>query len=184
MKVYTVHERGAAAVEQEAGTAAPGLSPIPADRVDRAEQLVFIGDGFSWLAADLPPVMLIAHKLWGGLAIYAAALAAIIALFWTAGAAPGWIVLAVAALHVIFGFEFNELRRASLDAKGWSDLGTVTGKSRNDCERRFLDTWLPSQPLILSATGQNDALRQVSGVQPPATSKTPKRGFGLPWAKR
>lgn len=183
MKVYTVHERGAAAVEKELGSDIPVLSPIPADRIDRAEQLVFIGDGFSWLAAELPPAMLIAHKLWVGLAIYAAALAAIAVVFWSVGAAPGWIVLAVATLHVIFGFEFNELRRSSLDAKAWSNLGTVTGKSCGDCERRFLDTWLPRQPLIMSPTGQNEAPRQVS-VPKPSGYQAPKRKFNLPWTKR
>jgi hypothetical protein len=29
-------------------------------------------------------------------------------------------------------------------------LGTVTGVSAIDCERRFFDGWLPSQPILAS----------------------------------
>ncbi len=184
MKVYTVHERGAAAVAQEHGTDAPRLSPIPADRVDRAEQLVFIGDGFSWLAAEFPPIILIAHKLWVGLAIYAAAVITLIALLWSTGAVPGWSVLAVLALHVIFGFESNELRRSSLDAKGWSNVGTVTGKSRDDCERRFLDSWLPQQPLMIDRTSETNAPQPPNETPLELKRPTAMRGFTRPWSKR
>lgn len=184
MKVYTVHERDAAAALQETGTTGPGLGPTPADRIDRAEQLVFVGDGFSWLAFDLPPAMLIAHNLWFGLAIYTGAFAAIIALFWSAGAAPAWIGLAIVALHLIFGFEFSELRRSSLDAKGWANLGTITGQNRDDCERRFLESWLPRQPLISRQEGDTVAPSTRTILQPQSTSPVSKRGFGLPWSKR
>jgi hypothetical protein len=184
MKVYTVHERGAPADQQQHGTDTLRLGQTPADRVDRAEQLIFIGDGFSWLTAELPPLMLIAHQLWTGLAIYAAALAAVIALLWSAGAAPGWIVLAVLALHVIFGFEFNELRRSALDAKGWSNIGTVTGKSRDECERRFLDSWLPHQPLIISNNNETEPSQTVTLAQQKPASPAAKRGFKLPWSQR
>ena len=48
MRTYTIHER-----------------PDPAaDRVDRAEGLVFIKDGFSWAAALFAPLWLIVHRLW------------------------------------------------------------------------------------------------------------------------
>ena len=36
----------------------------PADRVDRAEGLVFIKDGFSWFAALFAPLWLLVHRLW------------------------------------------------------------------------------------------------------------------------
>ena len=39
---------------------------VPADRLDRAERLVFVKDGFSWLAACCPPLWLLANGLWLG----------------------------------------------------------------------------------------------------------------------
>ena len=36
----------------------------PADRIDRAERLAFVRDGFSWSAALFTPVWLLAHRLW------------------------------------------------------------------------------------------------------------------------
>src|SRR2546423_14987770 len=54
MRTYTIHER-----------------PDPAaDRVDRAEGLVFVKDGFAWAAALFAPIWLVAHRLWGPLLGY------------------------------------------------------------------------------------------------------------------
>ena len=36
----------------------------PPDRVDRAESLVFIKDGFGWVAALFAPIWLLVHRLW------------------------------------------------------------------------------------------------------------------------
>ena len=48
MRTYTIHER----------------PDPPADRVDRAESLVFVKDGFSWVAALFAPLWLLVHRLW------------------------------------------------------------------------------------------------------------------------
>ena len=42
----------------------------PADRVDRAEGLVFIKDGFAWFAALFAPLWLLMHRLWWALLGY------------------------------------------------------------------------------------------------------------------
>ena len=48
--------------------------PNPAaDRVDRAESLVFVKDGFSWAAALFAPIWLIVHRLWWPLLGYVVA---------------------------------------------------------------------------------------------------------------
>ena len=39
----------------------------PADRIDRAEKLVFVKDGFSWAAALFGPLWMIFHRLWWAL---------------------------------------------------------------------------------------------------------------------
>ena len=168
MKVFTVHE--------------PHGAHATSDRVDRAEKFVFVPDGFDrWMAA-FPPLVLIVNRMWIGLAIYLAALAAIVALLSAVGASPEWIALGVTALHVIFGFEASELHRASLEAQGWSMLGTVTGRTRAECERRFIEDWLPSQPLISGLRTAREAAPQ-GGDLPGVANAAPPRRFSLPWSR-
>ena len=166
MKVYTVHE--------EQGSRAAS------DRVDRAERMAFVADGFSWPMAVVPPLVMLVNQMWIGLAVYIAALAAIVALLAAAGASPEWIALGVLALHVISGFEASELRRTALEARGWAMLGTVSGRSQAECERRFIEDWLPGQPLISGLRSQADAAPQ--GGDQPALARPPRR-FGWPWSR-
>jgi hypothetical protein len=129
----------------------------PADRIDRAERLVFVKDGFSWLAAVFGPVWLLAHRLWWPLLGYVLLSAAFqLLLTYIPVLDPGWIGLAGLALSLLIGFEADTLRRWGLRRRGWTALGTVTGKTASECERRFFDAWLPMQP-ILASGGQTQA---------------------------
>ncbi len=129
---YTVHE-----------------PPEPnADRVDRGADLRFVKDGFSWITALFPPFGLAVSQLWLPLVAYivfvgvgAVALSAL-------GVSENWISLTMFALHIFMGFEHSTLQRWTLDNAGWNMLGTVTGKSLDECERRFFEGWLPGQPMI------------------------------------
>lgn len=120
----------------------------PADRVDRAEGLVFIKDGFAWFAALFAPLWLLMHRLWWALLGYVA-LAAALQLAQKSGvlteSTTGLVMLAV---NLLVGFEAGTLRRWALDRKGWSMLGAVSGRTVDECERRFFDGWLPSQPIL------------------------------------
>lgn len=129
---YTVHE---------------GATP-PTDRIDRADALVFIKDGFSFPAFVAAPAWLAGHRLWLGLLGYAAIVVAVLS-------ANAWLglpmvpsIAAIVALHLFVGFEADTVERLSLETKGWSTLGSVTGTSALDCERRFFETWLQSQPIF------------------------------------
>lgn len=123
--------------------------PKPAaDRVDRAESLVFIKDGFSWIAALFAPLWMLVHRLWWPLLGYLVLSGAFELLRFATGADQRLIGLATFALNVLVGFEADTLRRWTLERRGWRMLGTVTGRTMLECERRFLDTWLPTQPLL------------------------------------
>lgn len=138
----------------------------PADRLDRAERLVFVKDGFNWPAALFAPLWLIANQLWLGLVAYAAAMGTLIAILIVAP--PEWIALAIAVVHIIFGFEADQLQRHRLEATGHTLLGTVIGRNEGDCERRFIEKWLPAQP-VLTRTG-------TTGVPPGGTAGGDRRG--------
>ena len=139
----------------------------PVDRVDRAESLVFVKDGFSWLAALLAPIWLMAHRLWWPLLGFVVAVGALEAIKRTAGVDQRWLGLAVLALNLMIGFEADTLRRWALERRSWRTLGSVSGKTAAECERRFFETWLPSQPII------------APRAQPPASGNGWRRLGGL-----
>lgn len=132
MATYTVHE-----------------PPQPtADRVDRGAELRFVKDGFSWLTALFPPFGLAASQLWLPLIAYIVAVGVGSVVLSALGVSENWISLTMLALNVFLGFEHSTLQRWMLDQGGWTMLGTVTGRTLAECERRFLEHWLPDQPVI------------------------------------
>jgi hypothetical protein len=54
----------------------------------------------------------------------------------------GWASLAIA---VLFAFEANDLRAASLERRGYRPAGVVSGRDRTEAERSFFSSWLPLQ---------------------------------------
>lgn len=132
MQTYTVHE----------------LPEPKADRIDRAEDLVFVKDGFSWPTFIFAPLGFIQAKLWVELIVYLVAMSLLGVALDGAGMSPAWISLIITAIGAFLAFEISSLHRASLDRRGWTIAGTVSGKSWAECERRFFEGWLPDQPMI------------------------------------
>ena len=127
----------------------------PPDRIDRAESFVFIKDGFSWSAALFAPIWLLAHRLWWPLLGYVVLSGLLELVRWVIPFDPGWVTLAAIGLHLLIGFEADTLRRWTLGQRGWRTLGSVSGRNATECERRFYDEWLPTQPLIAPASGSS-----------------------------
>jgi hypothetical protein len=122
-----------------------------ADRVERAEALEFVKDGFESLAFVLPPFWMASRGIWLGALAYAAAAIVVFASAAWLGVATLWPALAMLVVHLIVGAEADELHRSHLEASGWSTVGHVTGTGALDCERRFYDQWLPSAPMTRPA---------------------------------
>ena len=137
MQFYTVHE--------------PPEPPI--DRIDRAGSLTFIGDRYSPQATALGPLWLLANRLWHAFALYLAAVAVIAGVIFLAGLNPRWLLLIVGALNLIIGFEAASLKRWALERRGWRTLGAVSGRSIDECERRFLESWLPGERMAAASSG-------------------------------
>ena len=129
MQFYTVHE--------------PPDAPI--DRVDRAGSLTFIGDRYTPTATAFGPFWLLANRLWHAFGAYVVALAIAAVVVFVAGLNWRWLTLMVGALNLIVGFEAASLKRWALEQRGWRTLGTVSGRTLDECERRFLEGWLPEQ---------------------------------------
>jgi hypothetical protein len=129
--IYTVHEPPNAA----------------ADRLESAEQLVFVKDGFSWFAAALPPIWLLMKRMWLEFALYLGGTGLLV---WgmTAAGAPNTANVILLIVQIVFGFEAGALYSAALERRGWRLVGTVAGRNSEDCERRFLEVWLPTHTEI------------------------------------
>ena len=132
MIVFTVHEQP---------------NP-PTDLLDRAARLVFIKDQFMWLAALFPAVWLLVKGMWLELLIYVAFVSMLAWGLTAMGATPTLSGIIFFIVHIVFGFEASALYRSSLERRGWQMVGTVTGRTSTECERRFFDTWLPAQPVV------------------------------------
>jgi hypothetical protein len=157
--VYTVHER-------------PDHS---ADRLDRAEELIFVKDGFTWGAAMMPPVYFMSAGEWAALGAYLGAVTVLYSLLSTFGVSADWIMAAILALHVFIGFEASSLQRALLNWRGWSEIGSVSGRNLAECERRFFETWLPSQPAVSALRESRDPAGTLAGA---AVSLLDRSGLG------
>ena len=143
----------------------------PADRVDRAEQLMFVRDGFTWNAALLPPFWFAANQAWAGLIGYLLAAGAIVGAGKLLGLAPLWAGVGIVALHVFAGLEAGNIVRAELTRRGWNLIGTVSGRSLEECQRRFFDDWLPRQPVIAGLGGtRGGAADPIAGAVTPSAS--------------
>src|SRR4029453_1323838 len=114
MAVYTVHEPPNA----------------PASRIEKAEQLLFIKDGFSWAALFVPPLWFLFKGEWRGLIGYLVLVVLLTPLV-HAENPPAPAQALMLALSVIVGFEANNIRRWSRTRRGWREIATVSGSNRD-----------------------------------------------------
>ena len=131
----------------------------PADRLDRADELKFVKDGFSWVTAFLPPLGFAMKELWWAALAYVVFMSALVAGLIALHVSDDLVSLIVLAVHVFLGFEASSIERWFLDNKGYSMIGSVTGKNLAECEQRFFESWIPAQPVISSAKGASAGQR-------------------------
>jgi len=116
MTIYTAHYRRSAA-----------------DQPD----VILVKEGFCWPAFLVPPIWLLARRLWLGVLIYVLGASGIAAASELAGVGE----VAAAAASLAFGFWVgligNDWRRAKLDRLGYRELGVVAGADLDEAEERL-----------------------------------------------
>ena len=122
---------------------------VARDRLDRAAELVFVRDGFSWLAAIVPALWFLVKSLWLELLVFLGLAAAITWSVEAAGAFGELSGMVLIIIQIVLGFEAGALQGAVLERRGWRLVGTVTGHNQDDCERRFFETWQPGEPATI-----------------------------------
>jgi hypothetical protein len=137
----------------------------PEDIEERAGKLVFVKEGLSFWALIAPALWLLVNRVWWGLLAYVVLSVAMVAGLMALGAGEQAMFWGGFALNLIFAYEARDLYRGSLERRGFGLIGVVSGRNLEECERRFLQEWLPeargqrSRLMAMSATGT-----QVSGA--------------------
>lgn len=116
------------------------------DRLDRAERLAFVKDGFHWMAALFPVIWLPVKGLWIELVVFIVGAGLLTWALEALGVNNELVSMLFLIAQIIIGFEATNIQGAALERRGWRMAGTVTGRSREECEARFLSTWLAGQP--------------------------------------
>jgi|FEC22Drversion2_1045045.scaffolds.fasta_scaffold00286_28 hypothetical protein len=131
MKVFTVHE-----------------PPAPTEGSARFDRHAFVREGFSWAALFFPFLWLLWHRMWWVLLGW---LAVAVATTLIAELIPGTEV-AVGIFSVLFtlwfALEANELRRWSLEQKGWRMVGIAAGRDLVEAEQSFFRRQEHARPAV------------------------------------
>lgn len=115
------------------------------DIAARADGIVFVREGFAWLALLFPVIWLLYHRMWLVLVCFLAIVFALSVPFAAAGL-PEWLgTLLSFGLSLLLALEGNDLRRWSLARRGFQTVDVTAGRDREECERRFFDGWLMRQ---------------------------------------
>lgn len=145
------------------------------DLARRAEALVFVKEGFSWPALLVPGLWLLYQRMWLELIVF---ILLFVLLAWVFGpsdeaqALLGWTSVAIV---VLFAFEANDLRGASLERRGYRLAGVAVGRGLDAAELAFLRTWLPRrQRTAGEREGDQEAPRRAKAHARQATA--PMRG--------
>lgn len=160
MVTYTVHERDS------------DVKDITA----RAEAILFVKEGFAWLALLFPVLWMLFHRMWLVLLFFIVIVAALQVGFAAAGAgeaAAGWVTF---ALSLLFALQANDLRRWSLARKGYQLAGLVSGRDLRECEQRFFDDWLAVEDTPAGGTPKTSPPVAPSGKAAAAPAESGGQG--------
>lgn len=106
---------------------------------DGPERFAFVKDGFSWPALFFPALWILWHRLWLTLL---GAVIFVLVIAWTNRLVGDNAATWLAILGVIlFAFEANNIRRLSLESRGFDELGGASGVNIEEAEMRFFDKW-------------------------------------------
>jgi hypothetical protein len=141
MRLYSVH--------------APPGDPLDLDRAR------FVKEGFSWPALFFPVLFLLWHRLWLALVWYVVFVLAVMWIGRLSGADPA--TLSALLGGILFAFEANNIRRGSLGARGWREIGGTSGRGIEEAEARFFGRW--------SAQGERGATIARAAYPPAARER-------------
>jgi hypothetical protein len=110
-------------------------------------EAAFVRQAFSWKAFFFGPLWLLRHRLWAGLALWAAGYSILIAASLTVVSTGAGLFIAF-ALQMLLGLEANRLREAKLAAQGYRLVEIIATPARDEAEVAFYRQFeAPDDPL-------------------------------------
>lgn len=156
MKIFSIHHK----------------ADDPAIILSEGLETRFVKEGVSWSALFMAPVWLIFHRMWlvllGVFFLYGVAGFAARAV----GLDPASSLGLVFIVNIIVALEGNSLRRWTLQRSGYKEIGVVTGRSLEHCERRFFESLLdpykklPTREDINSGTPVANVQNTLAALRP------------------
>jgi Protein of unknown function (DUF2628) len=116
---------------------------VEQDLVARADELVFVKDGFAGWAMIGSVFWMVYYRLWMPLIGFVVAFGVLVGLAYLFGASTAASGLLFLGLSVSFGFLANDIRRLVLENEDYKMIGAIAGPSKIECERRFFHNWSP-----------------------------------------
>ncbi|NRG16667.1 DUF2628 domain-containing protein [Rhizobiales bacterium] len=143
----------------------PDASPAAFTESD-ADHTLFIKDGFCWPALFIPMIWTLWHRLWLVFLGYLAIAVAIEGLSFALGGPAVGISAALFAL--LFAFEANNLRRWTMERRGWNFAGAIAAGDRDEAEVRFFAGYLdqPGTPAPGTIDQAEPRPRRATGLSP------------------
>jgi Protein of unknown function (DUF2628) len=99
-------------------------------------EAAFVRQAFSWEAFFFGPLWLLRHRLWAGLALWAAGYVILIAASLLIISAAACLFIAL-ALEMLLGLEAGRLREAKLAAQGYNLVEIISAPARGEAEVAF-----------------------------------------------
>lgn len=127
---------------------------------DAPDALRFVAERPSLWALLVPPLWLMAHRLWAGLIVWLAAAAALWAVTRGLDPAPAGIIRALGWLW--FAAAARDIEQATLDRAGWTLVAIVSARSRAAAEIRYFTTAAVDMAPV--TPGPSSGRRPVAGA--------------------
>ena len=103
------------------------------------EDFLFVKDGFCWPALVVPVLWILWHRMWLTLVYY---VVFVLVVAWTGRLGGDNLATTLAILGgVLFALEANNVRRLSLESRGFSEVGAAVGRNYDEAETRFFAEW-------------------------------------------
>lgn len=154
MQTYTVYEKRVASDDMN----------------ERATDLEFVREGFTWLALVIPALWFLFHGLWRGLLLYLLLSIVLVSALTELGVSEQIVGFGGFVINLIFAFEARDIQRAALERNGYVLRAVVSGSSLAECERRFIAEWLPAAKRERERLAANSAAGNAGGAGVPTTS--------------
>ncbi|MFZ0496571.1 MAG: DUF2628 domain-containing protein [Methylocella sp.] len=129
---------------------------IQGDGPQSVAEAAFVRQAFSWQAFCFGPLWLLRHRLWAGLALWAAGYSIVIAASLSVVSASAGLFIAL-ALQMLLGLEANRLHEAKLAQQGYRLVEIIAAPARDEAEIAFYRQFEAlGDPLADIASGARD----------------------------